>query len=129
MESALSRSPVAFVVNLDGGERVVSFRPCVIKAKRFADVFFRKRPNVRWKDGVRCSPRIIKAQSGVSGRIRRIERHCLLKVLPNPLIPRRVKVSPLITPFQIQLVRFSALGRTRRNRAARPTKSTEAHEL
>jgi hypothetical protein len=106
MKGALSCRPVAFVVKLDRGERVVSFRQCVIEAERFVHRFFGERPMFRWQNRVRGSPRMIKTQPNVSESIRRIERNRLLKIFPHPFVARRIKIPPKMAASEIKLMRF-----------------------
>ena len=72
---------------------------------------------LRRKDRVRSCERMIKTQSGISGRIGSIERDGLLEILAHAFVTGCVEIPPMITPFQIQLVRFSIFRRSRRDRA------------
>ena len=62
---------------------------------------------------------MIPTQPDVSRRVGRIELDRLLKIIADPFVSRSKEIFPMISPFQIKLMRLGVFCRLRRNRTAR----------
>src|SRR4030095_1625619 len=95
-EFTLGPGPVPIVNQLDVPQRGMSFSERVVDFERLFRRFFRLREAVLWweRAGVECPQQhVAVSQAGVSQRIVRVDRYCLLEVTYSLLV---LRFSPLL---------------------------------
>src|SRR5205814_2004229 len=115
-KSAFSRRPVALVIHVNAGQRVVGFSQRVIQSDRTIERSFRFRPNCVRQYAIGSAERVEETESGVGQRVIRVELDRLFEILAHLIVTWGKESLPMIPSFEVELVRGAVFGWSRRNR-------------